>query len=179
MRSLIRTSPGARHGSRSSRQGQAIVETVLIAPLLLLLLLGLIESGNALSINHKMVVLSREGANIASRGTSLPETLNVLVASGDEINLRENGGIVVTRILVIDGDPVVDARASSPGYEASSRLWNPGADDSIVVPLQSLNLVEGQALHAVEIIYDYEALTPVGGFLPEGWTDEIYERAIF
>lgn len=165
--------------SRSSRKGQAIVETVLIAPLLLLILLGLIETGNSLSIKHKMAVLSREGANIASRGTSLAETLNVLMASGDEIKLRENGGIIVTRIIVIDGDPVVDSRVASPGYEASSRLWNPGGEDSVVAPLQAINLVEGQVLHAVEITFDYEALTPVGGFMPEGWTDEVYERAIF
>ena len=162
-----------------SRKGQAIVETVLIAPLLLLILLGLIETGNSLSVKHKMATLSREGANIASRGTSLAETLNVLVDSGDEIQLREKGGIIVTRITVIDGDPVVDSRVSSPGYEGSSRLWNPGAEDSVVIPLQTINLVNGQVLHAVEIIFHYEAMTPVGNFLPDGWTDEVYERAIF
>jgi hypothetical protein len=156
-----------------------MVETVLVAPILLLVLLGLIETGNALSVKHKMATLSREGANIASRGTSLAETLNVLMDSGDEINLRENGGIVVTRITVVDGDPVVDSRAATPGFEAASRLWNPGADDNIVAPLQALNLVDGQVLHAVEIIFNYEAMTPVGNFLPGGWTDEVYERAIF
>lgn len=179
MEAIQRNSSETGFVSRGSRKGQAIVETVLIAPLLLLILLGLIETGNSLSIKHKMAVLSREGANIASRGTSLGETLNVLVDSGDEIQLRENGGIIVTRVIVIDGDPVVDSRIGSPGFEASSRLWNPGADDNVVIPLQALNLVEGQALHAVEIIYNYEAMTPVGNFLPDGWTDEVYERAIF
>lgn len=179
MRPLLRSSPGARHGARNSRGGQAIVETVLVAPILLLLLLGLIETGNALSIKHKMANLSREGANIASRGTSLAETINVLALSGDEINLKEKGGMVVTRITVIDGDPVVDSRLGSPGYEGSSRLWNPGKENNIVTPLQTVDLVEGQVFHAVEIIFGYEALTPVGGLLPGGWTDEVYERAIF
>lgn len=179
MGSFQRTSPRIGFASRGSRKGQAIVETVLIVPMLLLLLLGLIESGNALSVKHKMAVLSREGANIASRGTSLAETLNVLVDSGDEIQLREKGGIVVTRITVIDGNPVVDSRVGSPGFEATSRLWNPGAEDLVVALLQSINLVEGQVFHAVEIIFNYESLTPVGELLPEEWTDEVYERAIF
>jgi hypothetical protein len=39
--------------------------------------------------------------------------------------------------------------------------------------------MEGQAFYAVEIIYDYEPLTPVGAFVPGGWADGLYERAIF
>ncbi len=177
--SFPKVSSWAGFVSRGSRKGQAVVETVLVAPLLLVLLLGLIETGNALSVKLKMSTLSREWANIASRGTSLAETLNVLMNSGDEIQLREKGGIVVTKITVVDGDPVVDSRVGSPGFQGSSRLWNPGADDDIVAPLQSLPLVDGQVLHAVEIIFNYEAMTPVGNFLPDGWTDEVYERAIF
>ena len=152
------------------------MEVAVVAPFLLLILLGLIESGNSLAINHKMAVLTREGANIASRGTVLTETLNVVMASGDEIELTENGGAVITRIVVVDGDPVVDAQEAYPGYEGSSRL---GLPDSTVVALEGLNVVEGQVFHAVEIIYKYKALTPVAGVLPDGWTEEIYERAIF
>ena len=99
-----------------------MVEAVFVVPLLLLLLLGLIESGNGLSIKHKMAVLTREGANIASRGTSLQETLNVVMNGGDEIQLSENGGAVVTRVVVVDGDPVIDAQTAYGGFESSSRL---------------------------------------------------------
>ena len=145
-------------------------------PVLLLLLLGVIEAGNGLSIKHKMAVLSREGANIAARGTSLSETMNVVMLGGDEIELSSKGGAVITRIIVIDGDPVIDAQLGINGYEVSSRL---GMLDSIAAPLQTLDLVEGQIFHAVEIIFDYEAMTPLGGIFPAGLTDQIYERAFF
>ena len=126
-----------------------------------------------------MAVLSREGANIAARGTSPAETLNVMMRNGDEIQLSEKGGVIVTRVIVRGGDPLVDLRVSHPGFENSSRLWNPSAQDSVVVALRSLDLVEGQVFHAVEIIYHYESMTPIGNFLPDGWTDEVYQRAIF
>jgi hypothetical protein len=153
-----------------------MVETVLVTPILLLLLLGLIESGHGLSIKHKMATLSREGANIAARGTTLQQTLDVVMGGGDEIGLSENGGAIITRVIVKNGDPVIDAQLAFGGFENASRL---GLADSVAVALQSLSLIEGQVFHAVEILYDYESITPVGNFLPAGWTDEVYERAIF
>ena len=177
--------PPLNNGIKSARRllrcqkGQALVETALVAPILLMIVLGLIESGNGLSIKHKMAVLSREGANITARGTDPTETLNVMMLNGDEINLSEQGGVIVTRVVVRGGDPVVDVRVSHAGFGNSSRLWNPSASDSVVAALQSLSLVEGQVFNVVEIIYHYEPMTPIGNFLPDGWTDEVYEKAIF
>lgn len=153
-----------------------MVEAALVTPILLMILLGLVESGNALSLRHKMAVLSREGANLASRGTSLEETLNVVLTNGDEIGLSEQGGAIVTRVVVTKGIPLIDRQVASPGYDADSRL---GLPDSTVVPLGSLDFEEGQVLHAVEIIIRYESMTPVGGMLPEGFARTVYDRAIF
>ena len=94
----------------------------------------------------------------------------------DEIELSTKGGAVVTRVIVIGGHPVIDAQLGVNGYETSSRL---GMLDSIAAPLLALKLVEGQVFHSVEIIFDYEAMTPLAGIFPAGLTDEIYERAFF
>lgn len=169
------SAPGERDSLRC-RRGQALAEAALVVPILLLILLGLIESGHGLVIKHKMVVLSREGANIASRGSSLEETLEVVMSQGGEIALTHYGGAVVSRISVIEGTPIVEARVSYPGFENASRL---GQLDSVAAPLVELSLSEGQVLYAVEILYNYQALTPVGALLPEGWAEGVYERAIF
>lgn len=158
------------------QRGQALVEAALVLPILLLLILGLIESGNGLSVKHKMAVLSREGANIASRGSSLQETLDTVMDSGTEIKLREDGGAIVSRIVVTGGNPVVINQLAYPGFEGDSRL---GLPDSTAAPLGGIPFGEGQVLYAVEIFFDYKPLTPVGGMLPTGFTDEVYERAIF
>jgi hypothetical protein len=73
-----------------------------------------------------MVVVTREGANIASRGSSLQETLNTVMALGDDIKLTENGGAVVSRIMVLRGQPTVDAQVAFGGYGSSSRLGGVG-----------------------------------------------------
>jgi hypothetical protein len=166
----------ARLLSFRKKEGQAMVEAALVIPILLLLLLGLIESGNGLAIKHKLAVLSREGANIAARGTTLEETLDVVMAGGDEIQLMEHGGAIVSRIVVSDGEPVIDAQATISGFERESRL---GLTDETVLPLTGITLVEGQVFHAVEIIYNYEPMTPLGKLLPSALTDEVYERAFF
>jgi hypothetical protein len=51
--------------------------------------------------------------------------------------------------------------------------------DETVLPLTGITLVEGQVFHAVEIIYNYEPMTPLGKLLPSALTDEVYERAFF
>src|SRR5689334_6984144 len=56
--------------------GQALVEFALISLVLITLLFGLIDFGRAILVRQVMVNLSREGANLASRGTSFPDTLN-------------------------------------------------------------------------------------------------------
>lgn len=169
---LGRRTPGVTLG----RDGQAVLEAAMVVPLLLTLLLMVIEAGNGLSIKHRMTVLSREGANIASRGSTLPESLDAVMLGGGDILLSELGGAIVTRIVVEDGEPVIEGQSAAVGYEGRSRL---GLPDSLASSLQPLALAEGQVLHAVELFLDYRPITPVGSVLPGGVVDEIYDRAIF
>ncbi len=164
--------------SRSLRceKGQALMEAAIALPVLLLILLALIESGNGLSVKHKMAVLSREGANIASRGSSLQETLDVVMNQGSDIDLSGSGGAIVTRIMVMGGVPSIESQLAYPGYEAKSRI---GLPDSAAVVLSGVPFTEGQVLYAVEIIFNYQAMTPLAAVFPRGFTDEVYERAIF
>jgi Flp pilus assembly protein TadG len=61
MRRLVLRRRG-RHGTR--RSGQALVEFVLIAPILLLLVLGLVDFARAWSAHHAIADAAREGARL-------------------------------------------------------------------------------------------------------------------
>src|SRR6266404_1600239 len=63
---------GSLHGILRSNKGQALIELSLIAPLMLLLAYGAIEVGSVISTYLTMTHTTREGANLASRGGSLP-----------------------------------------------------------------------------------------------------------
>jgi Flp pilus assembly protein TadG len=92
-----------RRGLRS-RPGQGLVEFVLVAPLLLILLFGIIEFARAWNIRHVVTDAAREGArNLAVDNASLtPDSVTVLIGNAltaaglnpanATITLDENGG---------------------------------------------------------------------------------------
>ncbi len=67
---------------RARVRGQATAEFAVVAPLLLVLICGAIEFGRALNDVQLMADLTRQGSNLASRGTPLNES-NAAVISGE------------------------------------------------------------------------------------------------
>ncbi len=135
-----------------------------------------IEFGNAYSIVHTMASLSREGANIAARGTSLDTTLSVVTNNGGDISLASFGGTVVTRVQVQGGTAMVVNQVASPGYIGTSRIGTVGN------PAQGVSawgLSNGQDVYEVEIFYRYTELTPLGNLIGPALPDTLYERTVF
>jgi Flp pilus assembly protein TadG len=65
---------------RANKSGQAAVEFAIIVTTMLVLLLALIDLSRAVNSVQVMVGLSRQGSNLASRGTSLPNSVAAVVA---------------------------------------------------------------------------------------------------
>ncbi len=57
--------PG-KDANREERRGAALVEFAVIAPLILTLILGIVEMGNALDISNKLTSAIREGGRLAA-----------------------------------------------------------------------------------------------------------------
>lgn len=158
------------------REGQALVELALVLPVLLLILLATVELGRAFDLTHALAGLTREGANLASRGTDLDEVLEVMLLNGTDIGLDANGGVIATHVLVEDDTARVEEQNASAGYELRSRIGQPGM---VAEELLGIPLVNGQSLYVVEVFYPYEPVTPLHGFITWTLADELYERAIF
>lgn len=100
---------------RKNERGQALVETILVLPVLLLLMVGVVEVGSALRDYLAVVNTAREGARFAARGYYLNDAEidyifdRVISASGvvgDKPFLRtegtdENAEIIITYVEVI------------------------------------------------------------------------------
>ena len=153
-----------------------MVELAIVAPVLLILLLGVVEFGRIFEVTHAITGISREGANIAARGTDLDEVLDVVLDNGSSIRLRDRGGAVVTRVVVTNGTPRVVAQRSEGGYLQGSRY---GRVNEPATGLDDVPLADGQVLHAVEIFYDYDPVTPFAGMADVVLPDRLYERALF
>jgi len=64
----------------AAESGQAAVEFALIAGLMLILFCMLVDFSRAIHDVQVMASLSREGSNLASRGTTLSASANAVVA---------------------------------------------------------------------------------------------------
>ncbi len=152
------------------------MELALIAPFLLLLFCGVVELANTIEKTHIMSSLTREGANVASRGASMGQALEATRQNQIANGLGEGGGVIVSRLMVQDGVPVVVEQVASSSYAQLSRV---AKVDSVAVPFLSASLREGQRYYVVELFVPYEPLTPLhtifGDFIPES----LYDRSLF
>lgn len=148
----------------------------MVTPLMLLLVFGIIEFGSVLDSQQAVSYLSREGANIASRGTALDTVLAVTMLNGQEIELDTRGGAVVSRVTVQDAAPQIEEQVASAGYASASHL---GAEGDEVGGMSGLTLQEGASVYVVEIFYDRPMLTPLMEFFSGSVPSTLYDRAVF
>lgn len=143
--------PGPRHarglGRRAARRadGLAAVEFALVLPILLILLLCVVDFGRAIQAEMILLNLSREGANLSSRGalslqSSSQAIIESLVSTAPPLDMGGRGMIYITRVMGYKGSGgtlrnVVleqyrwDDRAKGSGYNSSryapaSRVWS-------------------------------------------------------
>jgi Flp pilus assembly protein TadG len=157
-------------------RGTAVVEAALVTAILGALALAVIEFGNAYSQAHTLTSLSREGANIAARGTPLSDAVDIVMANGNDVALSTRGGAVGSRIDVVDGTAEVSEQVASSGYAGRSMIGEVGD------PAQGVggwNLVDGQTIYVMELFLDYQELTPFAAFAQVALPEVLYERAIF
>lgn len=142
--------------------GQAIIEFVLILPLLLLLLLGVFDFARAIRTVNTIDNMSREGANLASRtALAQQDIMNALADTAQPLDMQSNGMMYITVLNgVTGGNPTIANQYAWSGTELSvipnSNLGTPAAPTTS--SLAALNLQTGQTANAVEVFYDYQSL---------------------
>ena len=117
--------------------GVAAVEFALLLPLLLLLLFGMVDAGRALQANIIIANVSREGANLVSRGATQLDTgsqdiIYALMASTPPLNVNQQGMVYITRVMGMVSNGISrsvvldqyrwDDATRSLGYRASGYL---------------------------------------------------------
>ncbi len=163
------------------QRGVAAVEFALLLPMLLLLLVGVIDGARALQANIIIVNLSREGANLVSRGNVQLETgsqdiIYALMASAPPLDVNAQGMVYITRVMgVVSGGvsrSVVldqyrwDDAARKLGYRASGYLpasriyscsaWNAALCTSIGSSSRPTSTVMSGQLDDGEVVYVVE-----------------------
>ena len=175
--------PGRRAGRRrllralrDDTRGQDMVELVLTLPVLLVVAFGILELGSLLDVQHSLSGLTREGANIASRGASLDSVVQVTVSNGGSWSLGTAGSVIASRIDVQGGAPRVTSQREAGSLGAASRR---GRNGQIATPLMGQGLLDGTSYYVVEVFLPYQPFTPLRNLVSSVVADTLYDRTLF
>jgi len=166
---------------RGSLCGQAILELALVVPLLCLVVFGIVDYGRALNDEQIMVDLSRQGSNMASRGTALPATAAALLPGSGSLNLSLSGEVIITSVSRVNNVDTISAQSSLGGLSKLSKIGT-GVNSKATVPATIDDVFaknSGQTIYITEIYYTFQQITP----LPSLWNlvmpSTLYQVAYF
>jgi hypothetical protein len=170
---MIHTSPTSR--------GAAAIEFAVLLPILLLLALTLVDIGRAIQVNVVLINLSREGANLASRGSQLNSVssqslMNALAATTPPLRMQTRGMIYISKIIGHLQDGVVRnvileqyRWEGNPSFAPPSTVWScsdwnsnqcsaiPADPDKAETADAMTNLLaDGEVIYAVETFYNFD-----------------------
>ncbi len=172
---------------RARVRGQATAEFAVVAPLLLVLICGAIEFGRALNDVQLMADLTRQGSNLASRGTPLNES-NAAVISGESgLDLVHFGEVISTSVTNENGTYKISGQDTSTAdglttLSATSKVGTGvGATATLSTAAQNAIPQNGQTVFITEIFYTFTPLTPIGALAQNAISmpSQLYDSAYF
>ena len=168
----------------SGDSGQTLLEFALVAPLVLILMLGVVEVGYAVLDQHVVSKLSREGSNLISRDTSLADAAAAMRSmSSRPVNFNDGSSKVIfsvvkkvaTTTATNYNKAVLYQRFEFGSYAGTSKLNNSGGafgaapeyqavnsdgDSRLVVTNVPSTMVPGDMLYITEIYSKHPLITP-------------------
>lgn len=167
--------------ARPKYRGSAAVEFAVVLPLVLLLALTLVDICRAIQVNLVLINLSREGANVASRGSQLNSVssqslMNALAATAPPLRMQTRGKIYISKVIGHMQDGVVRnvileqyRWEGNPSFAPASTVWRcdswtsnqctaiPANPDNAATAEAMPNLLaDGEVIYAVEAFYDFD-----------------------
>ena len=161
------------------RSAQALVELVFVVLMLTALMFGVIDFGRAIYERQVIAALTREGSNLASRGTPLSNVVSTVIASAAPLNINTKGRVIISEVVRQNGQYRVNEQVSRGGISATSKIHN-GTGSGATMPTTTMTFPQtGQTIFATEIYYSFTPITPIGKILKITLPSRLYDAAYF
>lgn len=165
---------------RNRARGLAVVEFCLVLPVMLVMMFGIIDFGSAILTRQVLINLSRETANLASRGTPLADALAAAQQSAAPLHLSTDGYVILTEVYRdAAGATTILHQIAQGGRPGASRI-GAGIGTKAVLPATTVQIPpRGQTLFVAELYYQAAPITPLGKLLNFSFGDSYYDVAFF
>jgi len=165
----------------ASESAQAMLEFAALVTTALILLFATIDFGRALYDLQVISGLSRQGGNLASRGSTVSAAASAVIAGQAPLNLSASGRVIVTSIIDNNGVYTITDQASLGGMLPAppSKLGTGVGNTVHLSPTEQGMLKPGQSIYVAEVFYSFHPVTPVGNLLHVALPSTLYDAAYF
>ncbi len=169
------------------RSGQALIEFMFVAFILLFMLFGMIDFCRAISARQVLINLSREGANLAARGTgntpdaAISNAIAAVIAEANPLDVYTNGLVIITAVFNSNGTYRVTNQISEGKLAGvSSKVAPSGIGSTPKMPVTTVQIPQSnQTMFVSEVYYKYKPATPIGQLLNFNMTNALYDASFF
>lgn len=163
----------------TAESGQAAMEFALLVTLMLVLFFMVIDFGRAIHDVQVIAGLSRQGSNLASRGTSLSASATAVLEGDSSLNLSNNGEVIITSVSNINKVYTITGQVAQGKITQTSRVGN-GVGNTATVPSSAAALLApNQTIYITEVFYSYQPITPLKNLLKLALPATLYQAAYF
>jgi len=142
------------------------------------MLFGIIDFGRALLFRHALTSMSREAANLESRGTTMETTLQSTIENSGAADLTHNGYVILSEVARDQrGELRITRQVAGGGAPSASRVGSRNSGQ-ILLPNDGIPL-RGQTLYVAEIFVRFSSVTPVGALMHKHLPSVLYDVAYF
>jgi hypothetical protein len=163
----------------SDQRGIAVTEFALLFPLLVAMVMALVDVSRMVYTQQRLNDLSRETANLVSRGTSIDSAINSVLHTSEVFDLDENSLVIVSRVrrrAADDPTPWVSFQTAAGISVYRSRVGDVG---SIAKIPGVASLPQGVTVTTVELVQDFDPLFPAVDLGLDFYPEQIYQAAYY